>query len=274
MRETSKIHEGELILINSSYHYIFPEQAPTFKPTYGNRPIVGKSPTSGRDIYPYYTQTAQNCAQFDAVMLEAFNKMTSDFYSATGNYDLYIHDEDGYRTYDEQASKNSAKPSYYAPAGQSEHHTGMCTDLYYQVTSNDPVKSIDDPDVKDIYQWIYDNAYKYGFILRYPEDKANVTGVTYEPYHFRYVGYAHAYYMEQNDLCLEEYLDLLAANHTKDKALYFEGDNGNYYMVYYVLSSGEYTNVPVAEESANVVCTVSGDNKSGFIVTVEKKDGE
>ena len=84
----------------------------------------------------------------------------------------------------------------------SEHYSGLCADLsipskteYYS-----PV---------DEYKWISDNCDKYGFIVRYTEDKENKTGVAPEAYHFRYVGEPHAYYMKNNNLCLEEYIEYL-----------------------------------------------------------------
>ena len=62
------------------------------------------------------------------------------------------------------------------------------------------------------YAWLTENAWRYGFILRYPPEKADVTGIGYESWHFRYVGIPHAWYMQENNLCLEEYLDLLLSS--------------------------------------------------------------
>ena len=269
---STDIHKGDLILINSSFQYVFPAEAPALQSSRDSRTPHGKS-ESGYTIYAYYTQNAATCAKFDVDMLKAFNALADDFYKATGNIDLFIYDEDGYRSYDEQAAKYASNPAAYAPAGQTEHHTGKAIDLYGNVSSNQPIYKIDDPQYKSIYQWIYDNAYKYGFILRYPAEKATITGVTYEPYHFRCVGYVHAYYMKQNGLCLEEYLDLVRDSHTKDKPLFVTGDNGNEYMIYYVpASTDSLTSISVpAASNENVTYTVSGDNKAGFIVTVEKE---
>lgn len=267
---SSDVYKGDLILINNSYSYVFPTETPGFLNCYDSREVLGKS-ASGNNIYAYYTQNGpEKCAKFDPVMLAAFNKLAKDFYNATGNYDLFIYDEDGYRTYDEQAAKNEQNSAMYAPAGKSEHHLGTSIDLYGKKLKNDPVYRIDAPEYKSIYQWIYDNAYKYGFILRYPESKITVTGVDYEPYHFRYVGVAHAEYMTKNNLCLEEYLDLLAENHSKKSPLYFTGEDGTEYMIYYVsASSDKLTNISAPkEDNAGVSYTVSGDNKAGFIVTV------
>ena len=57
--------------------------------------------------------------------------------------------------------------------------------------------------------WLKNNCYKFGFILRYPEDKTDITGISFEPWHFRYVGRYHATRMHELGLCLEEYWDYL-----------------------------------------------------------------
>ena len=54
-----------------------------------------------------------------------------------------------------------------------------------------------------------ENCWKYGFILRYPPDKSDITGIVYEPWHYRYVGYGAAKYIYENNLTLEEYLEAI-----------------------------------------------------------------
>lgn len=119
------------------------------------------------------------------------------------------------------------------------------------------------------YKWLYDNMYKYGFILRYPNSKEAKTGFNSEKrVHLRYVGYEHAYYMQKNDLCLEEYLELIRTEYKYgSKHLTFDCDNGSSYEIYYVESTGSQTNVPVPKESDH---SISGDNMNGFIITIKK----
>ena len=57
------------------------------------------------------------------------------------------------------------------------------------------------------FQWLQENAQDYGFILRYAEEKENITKVSYEPWHWRYVGEEHAKKMKSRNLCLEEYIE-------------------------------------------------------------------
>lgn len=72
-------------------------------------------------------------------------------------------------------------------------------------------------------KWIEKNAWKYGFILRYPSDKTDVTGIQYEPWHIRYVGLPHSTIMQKMNLALEEYLDYLK----KEESISVSIEGGN-----------------------------------------------
>lgn len=88
--------------------------------------------------------------------------------------------------------------------GSSEHQLGLAcdiTDKYYEYMN----ESLADT---ELLKWMKKHCAEYGFILRYPEDKQDITGVMFEPWHFRYVGITAAAYIMQNNLCLEEFLDL------------------------------------------------------------------
>ncbi|MCI9077680.1 MAG: M15 family metallopeptidase [Lachnospiraceae bacterium] len=87
------------------------------------------------------------------------------------------------------------------PAGCSEHQTGLALDILCSGNTNMDVSQMDEPGNK----WLRENCYKYGFILRYPEDKSAVTGVNFEPWHFRYVGKEAAKYITKNNITLEEF---------------------------------------------------------------------
>ena len=104
----------------------------------------------------------------------------------------------GYRQEDAEAQA----AMWVARPGTSEHQTGLAVDivdLSYQVLDerqeNTPVQ-----------QWLMAHCAEYGFILRYPTDKSTLTGVSYEPWHYRYVGVEAAREIMEGDLCLEEYL--------------------------------------------------------------------
>ena len=92
----------------------------------------------------------------------------------------------------EVADRAVQKPGY------SEHNTGLAMDFN---TVNDSFKNT------NTYAWLMEHAEDYGFVLRYPEDKEDITGIMYEPWHFRYVGVEHAKKMNELHMCLEEYIE-------------------------------------------------------------------
>ena len=109
------------------------------------------------------------------------------------------------------------------------------------------------------------NSWEYGFILRYPSDKTETTGTPYAPHHFRYVGKIHAAIMHENNFCLEEYLDYLR-NYTMESGGLAYSDGVQSYTIYYVPADASGTTTVSLPE--NAVYTVSGDNSSGFIITL------
>jgi len=91
---------------------------------------------------------------------------------------------------------------YYATPGASEHHTGLAVDI---VTASHRELTIG-LESTPAFKWLSENAHTYGFILRYPEDKFDITQINYKPWHYRYVGVAAATEIHASGLCLEEYL--------------------------------------------------------------------
>lgn len=91
------------------------------------------------------------------------------------------------------------------PAGKSEHETGLALDILCSENLNMDVTQAEEPGNK----WLTEHAHEYGFILRYPEDREEITGILYEPWHFRYVGKEAAAFLWENDLTLEEFWEIL-----------------------------------------------------------------
>ena len=118
--------------------------------------------------------------------------------------------DSGYRSYNYQQvvldalikEKGDEAFKLVALPGASEHQTGLAIDFAYYENGiyNDDVKENDKEAI-----WLKNNAWKYGFILRYPKGKEDVTGYNFEPWHFRCVGLKLAKYLFKNDLTLEEY---------------------------------------------------------------------
>lgn len=96
---------------------------------------------------------------------------------------------------EEEARENALKS--FAKPGYSEHHTGLAVDFNGVNAAFQESYG---------YEWLSENAWKYGFVQRYPEDKTEITGIIFEPWHYRYVGREHAQKMTEEGICLEEYI--------------------------------------------------------------------
>ena len=104
---------------------------------------------------------------------------------------------------DEEAYKEA---SYWVLIpGTSEHETGLSVDI---VSIDNQVLDENQEKTKE-QKWLMENSYKYGFILRYPTNKKDITGVNYEPWHYRYVGKENELQIKKLNVCLEEYIEIL-----------------------------------------------------------------
>lgn len=104
---------------------------------------------------------------------------------------------------------------YLTEPGHSEHHTGLALDIVDEewiVAGNGLTPEYD---TQESQQWMVDTMADFGFILRYPESKEDVTGIQYESWHFRYVGEENAQFIIEHDLVLEEYIELLQLREEK-----------------------------------------------------------
>jgi len=108
----------------------------------------------------------------------------------------------GYRSYDDQAEEYAKDPSLAAKPGFSEHGSGLAFD----VTAYGPSDFSKTPQ----FAWLYAHCWDHGFILRYPSDKVEITGIPAESWHYRYVGLPHSRIMGEMGLCLEEYAEYLS----------------------------------------------------------------
>ena len=97
------------------------------------------------------------------------------------------------------------------PPGKSEHQTGLAADICTSEMVNQYGSLPEQFAQTEAYTWLYEHCDEYGFILRYPEDKEDVTGITFEPWHYRYVGKEYAKEIMDKQICLEEYVEQLAS---------------------------------------------------------------
>lgn len=129
-------------------------------------------------------------------------------------FDRYLNDEREAHPAWSEAQIEEYVLTYSARPGTSEHQTGLCVDLItdemvglWNFGSETPDNPYDKGFAEtDAYEWLCENAHKFGFILRFPEDKTDVTGYSYESWHYRFVGVAAATEIYEKGITLEEYL--------------------------------------------------------------------
>ncbi len=150
----------------------------------------------------------QHCYGKQKVREEVYDKFKQMFNDAKKE-NLTIIINSSYRTYDYQENlwNNYARThdeawadSYAARAGHSEHQTGLTIDV-----TTYGVKEQEDFENTDEFTWMSENAHKYGFILRYPKDEENITGYSYESWHYRYVGVDIATKIHEENITFDEY---------------------------------------------------------------------
>lgn len=124
-------------------------------------------------------------------------------FSDAESHELSLTVFSGYRSYEKQKKlwNNNPDEYYVAKPGFSEHQTGLCVDISTRNTG----LTINFKYTKE-YIFLKENAYKYGFILRYPENKEVITGYNFEPWHYRFVGVENAKEIYNKKISLEEYL--------------------------------------------------------------------
>lgn len=180
-------NQDSLLVIVNKYH--------TLDSSYVPQNLVNVS-------YPY------GYGKVDKTLYENFKKMAD----AARSEGLNIYISSGYRSYDYQKALYngytkidpvSVVDTYSARPGHSEHQTGLAIDLNTISSSFAYTNE---------FKWLINNAYKYGFILRYPKDDVKLTGYMYEPWHYRYVGNDVAEYIYKNNITFDEYYEYFLAN--------------------------------------------------------------
>ncbi len=141
-------------------------------------------------------------------------KAVDDLHYAAANEGLDIKTVSSYRSiayqkelfsYYANRDGEEVAATYSSRPGYSEHHTGLCSDVSSPVMNFELDASYGDTKEG---KWIAENAHKYGFVVRYPLGKDDLTGYTYEPWHLRYLGIPLATYLYETGLCYEEFLAL------------------------------------------------------------------
>ncbi len=191
------------------------------------------------------TLVEYNGAKMHPSMLSPYISLRDDVQEKTG---VRIYVASDYRTAEEQALlTQSSQEGIAAPVGCSEHEAGLAFDVYAPYCAG--IQFLRSRAGRTVNRTCAD----YGFILRYPVGKEHVTGISYEPWHLRYVGQVHARIMTESGLTLEEYISCLTPD------------------VWY--RSGEYLIARLSSDNLRLPtdfshCEISPDNTGYYIVTV------
>lgn len=209
--KNNSLNNNEIIKrVNSDVDYEFYTNIQNSDVSFGNLLICNKhyklsSTYTGNLVTMDNKYTRKSGSQLDNVAYEAFKNLSD----AAKDEGLYILNQSAYRSYSSQQSiynnylntkgrtwtdKWSARP------GHSEHQTGLALDVGTYTTIE-----LDDFEFTKEFTWMQNNAYKYGFILRYPDGKEYITGYGYEPWHYRYVGVDAATIIQNENITYEEY---------------------------------------------------------------------
>lgn len=195
--EPSPKDYGTLILVNP-WNYIPENYTLELETVQGKYKMDIKAAESARNLV-----AAAKEAGFNMQLCSAYRTVEKSAELYQRKVNQYI----GYGYSEADAKVEAAK--WVAPPGTSEHHTGLAMDLVSSDYWNYYSDLEHDYENFDSFKWMYEHCAEFGFILRYPKDKQDITGITYEPWHYRYVGIEAAEYIMENGLCLEEYLEII-----------------------------------------------------------------
>ena len=215
--------EYELNFVNdlSEYEkYMNPEDRDAYLTLVNTTHLLDESYTPSDLVDCKYTARGKSTQQIRLYASKALEALMMEM-QAAGYYNMAVYS--GFRSYSYQnilftqytSNEMAANPSlsqaeaekivltYSTRPGTSEHQTGLAVDMDTLGTFTT------DFQYEPEYQWLSENAWKFGFILRFPADKTDITTIQFEPWHYRYVGRYHAKKIHDSGMCLEEYVESL-----------------------------------------------------------------
>lgn len=193
-----KTSDWNLILLNPEEENVISKELDFEKTTIDDQPVDSRAAVSYQKMYD-----AANAEGITLFLRSGYRSISTQ----EVNYNKNIEAEMAKGNTREEAVALTNK--YYTLPGHSEHHTGLAFDIITPEYHKN-IYELDERFAKEqAYTWLTAHAAEYGFILRYPKDKEDITNISFEPWHYRYVGVEHAKYIKKNNLCLEEYIALL-----------------------------------------------------------------
>ena len=237
----SAMYSGTLVLVNKDNPSHLSAEELDLEQVY----YAEDKPDTYEISYPGHTS-------LNRTALSQFNRLMKAYYSATSNEEIMFNY--GYL----ETGKEKSNPD--SPTAMDIQLHVKRNDGGYEYISN-----------ISPYSWLFEHMASYGFVLRYPTEKSEITGERGGYTAIRYVGVPHAAYMDENNLCLEEYLEMLKTRHN-----FFGGSaleyttNKTVYLIYYVPVDSTATGDPEipVPSGGNGKYEISGNNSDGFIVTM------
>lgn len=207
IKEERRLKMSKYDFLVNKNNYIAEEQLPK------NLVVVGPN------LFPIGNAFSSSVVELEKIAAINFKDMINE---ANKLFENQIIPDSGYRSIENQQEilnfylrpdqRGESAYNTVAIPGTSEHHTGLAIDVAL-IKNNEYTEDItgEEEEIK----WLFKNCYRFGFILRYPKGKEDITGYSYEPWHFRYVGLEVAKIITENHITLEEYHQLLQKEHHK-----------------------------------------------------------
>lgn len=210
--------------------------------------LVNRRHPLSASFQPNLVEYGRTGMKLQVSLVRPLDELADAVYFQTGEQ---LRLESAYRSFAEQQKVKQLNPEVAADPGTSEHESGLAIDLSVPSGGHYAFAHT------SAGIFVAENAWKYGFIVRYPEDKTEQTGIPFEPWHLRYVGKIHAAIMHKKNWCLEEYIAAL-----NEHDFFTAGD----YRIY--RRSAVEADLPSKWDEL----TVSPDNTGAYIFTYKIKE--
>ncbi len=206
--------------------------------------LINEEHTLSDDYVADISEYKTTGVMMNSCMRDAYSDMSLDIID---KFDKTLFVMSSYRTAEEQEEISEEQGEETAmKKGASEHQTGLALDVYITEFAGAGFINC------DVGVWVNENSWKYGFIIRYPQFKEDITGIKFEPWHIRYVGFPHSEIIYKNSLAFEEYIENL------EVGKFYEYDD---YI--FTRQKGDEITVPSGLDSY----VISEDNTGCFIIT-------
>lgn len=242
------IHKGNLVLVNHSHPVKWDTPERQLAPLPSNAPQIFLEQGAAKMLVKAITFISGEC---EIIPVSGYRTMQEqqELYTTS----LYENGVEFTR-------------KYVAAPGCSEHQTGLAIDLSARDAHIDLIRPNFPYD--GICGQFREHSIQYGFIERYPAGREQITQISHEPWHFRYVGYPHSQAMAEYALTLEEYIDYLKQFRYEEKHLQFKSHWYNFEILYLPILENKDTDIKIPE---GIPFQVSGNNEDGVIITLWKE---